>query len=279
MATLHVPLLTQGRGREIAYPTRDGRPMGETDLHRRRMNDAIETLELYYEGRKVYVTGNILVFYEPGNRRKHVSPDVMVVKGVEPRERDNYLLWEERKAPNVVIEVTSKSTKEEDLDEKHEIYRDVIKVKEYFLFDPRSEYLDPPLQGRRLVSGRYVRIRPIKGRLPSLELGLHLEKQGRKLRFYDPRKGEWLLTPRELSQRAEAEWRRAEAERQIAEARRQQAVAEQRLAEARRQQADAERRQVEAEKQQAEADRQRAEAENESLRREIEALKRRLGGA
>ncbi|MBI4606479.1 MAG: Uma2 family endonuclease [Planctomycetes bacterium] len=202
----------------IAYPTSDGRPMGETDLHRDDMVDAIETLKLFYEGQKVYVSGNILLYYKPGNRRKHVSPDVLVAKGLEQRQRDYYLLWEEGKPPDVVIEVTSESTREEDLEDKLEIYCDQVKVKEYFLFDPRSEYLDPPLQGYRLERGAYVPIASEGGRLPSRELGLHLEKSGTTLRFYNPLTGKWLPTREEARQAAEAARREAEAARQRAEA-------------------------------------------------------------
>jgi Uma2 family endonuclease len=244
MAIVPIQPAHQDRADQLGYPTSDGRPMGETDLHRCQMFDAIETLKLFFAGRQVYVTGNLLLCYRPGNRRKHVSPDVMVVKGIEPRERENYLPWVEGKGPDVVIEVTSASTRDEDEDEKAEIYRDIIRVKEYFLFDPRAEYLSPPLQGFRWVDGRYVPIELVDGRLPSLELGLHLEKQESTLRFFDPSAGEVLLTPNERRERAE------EAQRLAEEARRQ-----------------------------AEEARRQAAAENELMRREIESLKKRLGGS
>ena len=48
---------------------------------------------------------------------------------------------------------------------------------EYFLFDPRSEYLKPSLRGFRLIAGEYRPIEPIDGRLPSEMLGLHLEQR------------------------------------------------------------------------------------------------------
>lgn len=189
---------------DIIYPTSDGKPMGETDLHRNVMVATIDTLTTYYAGQQVYVSGNILLFYRPGNMRRHVSPDVMVVRGLEQRDRDNYLLWEEGRAPNVVIEVTSESTRDEDLADKMEIYRDEIGVAEYFLFDPRSEYLNPSLQGHRLSRGRYRPITAVGGRLPSVELGLHLEADGQRLRFYDPAGQRWLPTPQE----SHLEWRR-----------------------------------------------------------------------
>lgn len=179
--------------------------MGETDLHRNIMFELIESLKLYYATQRVYVSGNILLFYQPGNRRRHVSPDVLVVKGSDPRERENYLLWEEELPPNMVIEVTSESTREEDLYDKLEIYRDRVRVPEYFLFDPRGEYLNPPLQGYRLRAGEYIRIQPVSGRLPSRELGLHLERHEHRLRLFDPATGSWIPTLHEAHRAAEAQ--------------------------------------------------------------------------
>src|SRR5262245_26150699 len=92
---------TPRRRREVDYPTSDGKPMAETDLHRRRMADSIDSLDDYFANEpQVYVSGNLLLYYERGNRRKHVSPDVFVVRGVPKLPlRDHYLLWEEGKGP------------------------------------------------------------------------------------------------------------------------------------------------------------------------------------
>jgi Uma2 family endonuclease len=196
----------------IDYPTTDGRPMAETELHGLVMVALIQTLREYFRARpRVYVWGNLLVFYQRGDRRKHVSPDVFVVRGVPKRVRDNYLIWEEGKAPEFVIELTSSSTRREDQTRKFALYRDVLKVKEYFLFDPFQDYLDPPLQGYRLRAGRYVPIRPVDGRLPSRVVGLHLERDGSDLRLWDPQTGLRLLTPEEAL-RAENERLRREIE-------------------------------------------------------------------
>lgn len=215
MAVLATPVTTKASLPEIHYPSSDGRPMGETDVHRNVMAAVIDMLKMHYAGRPVYVSGNLLVYYRPGNKRRHVSPDVLVVKGLEPRDRDSYLLWEEGRAPNVVLEVTSESTQEEDLQDKFEIYRDDVRVAEYFLFDPRAEYLNPALQGYRLRRGRYEPIAPVAGRLPSRELELHLEADGSRLRFYDPVGGRWLPTPQEacLQKDAALEQKDAELER------------------------------------------------------------------
>jgi len=224
------------------YPTSDGKPMAETDWHRDLMNALIQTLKVWYAAQsRVYVSGNLLLFYEQGSRRRHVSPDVFVVKGIAKHDRPNYLLWEERKGPDVAIELTSSSTRREDMEDKYYLYQDTLRVKEYFLFDPLGDYLTPPMQGHRLRRGLYHPIRFVGGRLPSQVLGLHLERNGRELRLHNPETGQWLPTPLEMAVEAEAA----------------------------RQEADAAR-------QEADAARQFAEAENERLRRELAALRRRL---
>jgi Uma2 family endonuclease len=193
--------------------------MAETDWHRILMNDTIETLDVYHaDDPMVYVSGNILVFHEQGNKRRHVSPDVLVVRGVEKRRRPNYLVWEEGKGPDVVIELTSSSTRREDQTDKMALYRDVLKVREYFLFDPFGDWLDPPLQGYRLRGGKYVRIRPRQGRLPSKVLGLHLERDGDRLRLWDPATQAWLPTPREAKEQAERHAEQADRRADQAEA-------------------------------------------------------------
>jgi Uma2 family endonuclease len=172
------------------YPTSDGKPMAETDRHRQLMFDLIEVLKARYAGDPdTYVSGNLLLFYDPKDKRKHLSPDCMVVFGVPDEERLNYLTWEEGKGPDVVFELTSSSTKSEDTRKKFEKYRDVLKVREYFLFDPYEDYLDPSMQGYRLRGGQYVTIQPRDGRLPSQLLGLHLERDGSDLRLWDPATG------------------------------------------------------------------------------------------
>jgi Uma2 family endonuclease len=186
------------------YPTSDGKPMAETDWHRILMTLLIEMLsEHFAQQRKVYVSGNLLLFYEEGNRRQHVSPDVFVVRGVEKRLRPNYLVWQEGRAPQVVIELTSSSTRREDLTTKMALYRDTLQVREYFLFDPYGDYLDPPLQGYRLRQGQYRPIRPAAGRLPSQVLGLHLERDGESVHLWNPATGGRLLSNQDLRRRAE----------------------------------------------------------------------------
>ncbi len=214
---------------EVEYPTSDGKPMAETDIHRDQMVEAIEVLKgRYANDPDVYVSGNLLIYYVEGKPRKHRSPDVFVVWGVPKHDRLVYKIWEECVAPQVVIEITSKTTRKEDLKEKLVIYRDEWKVREYFLFDPLGDYLDPPLQGHRLVRGKYKPIEPDEnGRLHSELLGLDLEARGKRLVFWDPATGKEVVRPevrfgREMQERAEKAETELEKLRQELEALRRQ---------------------------------------------------------
>jgi Uma2 family endonuclease len=201
------------------YPTSDGKPMAETDIHRDLMLALIETLKWWFTDEPdVYVSGNLLVFYEKGDKRIHVSPDVFVVRGVRKGQRPNYLLWEEQPL-DVVIELTSKTTMIEDIEEKYNLYVGKLGVKEYFLFDPEQEYLKPSFQGYRRAKDGFRPIKPVADRLPSKALGLHLERDGKHLRLWNPSDGSRLPTPGE---RADSEAARAnQAEEEVERLRRE----------------------------------------------------------
>ena len=206
----------------VHYPESDGKPMGETDVHRDEMVREIEILRRFFEGQCVYVSGDLLVYYRQGDPKRFVVPDVFVVKGLEPQQRRVFKLWVERQAPHVVFEVTSRKSKKTDTVTKPKLYRR-LGIQEYFVFDPTQDYLDPPLQGYRLVSGDYVPIRAdAEGRLASEELGLRLQAGPRQLMFFRP-DGQRLLTEREARQ-AEAAARQAEAAARQAEAAARQAA-------------------------------------------------------
>ena len=121
---------------------------------------------------------------------------------------------EEEETPDVVIEISSKSTTFADQNAKWTIYERRLRVGEYFLFDPLKEYLAPPFQGYRLVRGRYRPILPVDKRLPSNALNLELGIKDGWLRLYSPSTKQWLLTP---SEQAEALRRETEARRQAEE--------------------------------------------------------------
>jgi len=192
--------------RDVHYPDSDGKPMAETDLHRDEMYDLIKALDRRYrDAPDVYVSGNLFLYYTKGDPRAVVAPDVFLVKGVPKRSRRIYKLWEEGRPPSLVIELTSDSSQDEDLAKKKPCY-ERLGVEEYFLHDPNQDYLDPALQGFRLVNGRYQRIPPeANGSLRSLTTGLLLRTEGKKLRLVDAATREPLPWSEELDAQLEQE--------------------------------------------------------------------------
>ena len=189
----------------VYYPESDGEPMAETDTHRKQMTYLLDALEDYFRGdADVYVAGNLFVYYREGDPTRVVAPDVFVVKGVPKRNRRIYQVWKEGKAPDVVFELTSRGTQQEDLGPKKGTY-EMLKVQEYFIFDPLGEYLEPRLVGFRLAEWGYRRV--AEEPLVSQMLGLELRVEGEMLRLVDPETGEKFLTSlesQEARRRAEA---------------------------------------------------------------------------
>ena len=179
--------------------------MAETDTHRKQMTYLLDALEDYFRGdADVYVAGNLFVYYREGDPTRVVAPDIFVVKGVPKHNRRIYQVWKEEKAPDVVFELTSRDTRQEDLGPKKGTY-EMLKVQEYFIFDPLGEYLEPRLVGFRLEEWGYRRIADEP--LVSQVLGLVLRVEGEMLRLVDPATGEKMLTSlesQEARRRAEA---------------------------------------------------------------------------
>ena len=203
----------------IFYPEPDGEPMAESDPARDYLVYGVEALKLYFQNRSnVYVSGNLWLSYQQGVRDAVVSPDVFVVFGVENRQRQSYKVWEENgKTPDWVLEVTSRSTRHKDEEEKPKTYAQ-IGVTEYFQYDPTGDYLKPPLKGSRLVGNRYQSIAPnymqdgtvcFSSQVLGLEMRLLVDG---RLRFFNPQTGEYLRNYTEERARGDRERIRADRE-------------------------------------------------------------------
>lgn len=185
----------------VQYPSSDGKPVAETERHFMRLVGAAYGIRKHVAARDdVYVGSNMLVYDEPGNPRRHLSPDIFVAFGVRRGERDLFKIWEE-KPPAFVLEITSASTRREDERTKRQRYAQ-WGVDEYFLYDPRGEWLKPPLQGFELRGKRYRKMREVtlpngERGLGSESLGLGLWLKGSELRLHDPATGRDLPTPEE----------------------------------------------------------------------------------
>lgn len=234
---------------EPFYPSADGEPVAETYDHLYALLTVLEVLRQYLEGRQATVLGNQFLYYAQGFPRLRVAPDVMVIFDVTPGGRDNYKIWEEGQVPSVVFEMTSESTREQDQIFKKTLYAQ-IGVQEYWLFDPKAEWIADQLQGYRLRGDQYELIQDFC----SQPLQLRLQVEGKLIGFYRQDTGEKLLIPDEL----------ARALRQEVVARQQAEV-----------QVEQERQRTEQEHQRAEQERQRAEQAElqvEQLKAQLKAL-------
>ena len=196
--------------------------------------------------------------FPTGSRREVRYPDLLIAFNVDPKAfetRNGYLIPEQGKPPDFVLEVASASTGEEDETAKRADYES-MGVLEYWRFDHTGgEYHSAPLAGDRLVDGRYVPIEiarvgneNYRGHSDALNLDLCWERG--KLRWYDPVEGRYLWTFGETEDERATERRgRIAAERRADAAERRADTAERRAdtAEARAEEERAARLALEAE--------------------------------
>lgn len=219
---------SNARATEVVYPSSDGEPLAETSVHVDAIINAVVALRQYLAGRQAIVLADQFLYYAEGFPKLRVAPDVMVIENVVPGPRDNYKTWEEGTVPSVIFEMTSKGTQKYDQETKRVLYEQ-LEVPEYWLFDPKGEWITEKLRGYRLAGDRYI---PITDGL-SLALGLRLEIEDALISFYRQNTGERLLPPQELVEALRAEQlARAAAEERAQFSQNQAAQAEQRAIEA-----------------------------------------------
>ncbi len=141
---------------EVHYSERDRKPFGETQLHVSNLFHTAMALESWFaDDPQVFIAGALIPHYVEGDGRSYVRPDLFVARDVANLPpRCNYLLWKEGKGPDVVIEFTCPETEEEDRETKMALYRDALRVPEYFLFDPHGKWLKSKLRGYRPAAAR-----------------------------------------------------------------------------------------------------------------------------
>ena len=147
-------------------------------------------------------------------------PDLLIAFDVDPaayRARNGYLIEEQGKAPDFVLEVASPSTASKDIGEKRADY-EALGIGEYWRFDRTGEHHGTRLAGDRLVGGVYVPMeveeRP-DGVLEGLSeaLNLRLRWTDGALGVHDPETGLHIATLRSERARADSERARADGER------------------------------------------------------------------
>ena len=193
------------------YPESDGKPMAETERHFRELLKNFNRIEDHFAHiPDVYVLGDMMMYYEEGNPRKSISPDIFVAFGIGRKERRIYKIWEEGKPPDFVLEFASKGTYRNDLTRKVRLYAS-IGIPEYFVYDVDRRYLPTPLMGFRLIGDEYIEIPALaNGGLQSETLGLEFHVLEDSLGIYDPKAEAWLKTSAERAEDAEGRAENAE---------------------------------------------------------------------
>lgn len=219
----------------IDLPSADGEPL-ESNWHRLQINLLDDIVGQHWSDRQdFYIGGNMFVYYslQQVRNRDYKGPDFFVVKGVDGSYlRDKWVAWEENgRLPDVIIELMSPSTLDEDLGNKRTLYARTFRTPEYFCYDPDARQL----LGWRLNPTTYTRLKLDKrGWMWSQELdgylglweGVYHRENATWLRLFDAT-GQLIPTKAEAAQeRAEVEYQRAESERERAETEYQRAEAE-----------------------------------------------------
>lgn len=185
---------------QIFYPSSDGEPVAETYTHLYALLTTLEVLRQYLTGQQGTVLANQFLYYAQGFPKLRVAPDVMVIFDVAPGGRDNYKIWEEGKVPSVIFEITSKGTQNQDINQKKTLYEQ-LEVQEYWLFDPKGEWVEEKLRGYRLRGESYELITDSRSEPLKLRLSIEDELIG----FYREDTGDKLLIPDELATKLQQE--------------------------------------------------------------------------
>jgi Uma2 family endonuclease len=281
--------------RQLQLPEEDETPL-ESHYHALQQQLLAEVIHQHFKGRTDYFCGtNMFVFYSreqaqgitdfvEGKRESapYKGPDLLVVVGVDgTKRRKHWVVWDEDdRFPDLIVEITSPSTKSKDTGENLKLFAQVFRTREYFWYDEEAgEWMGYRLQGESYVpievNARGWRWSEVLGAWLGVSELPYRGWRYRWLRLYDVG-GRLVPTGEEL---AAAERERAEAERQRAEQAERRIERERRRAERERQRAEAERQRAEQERLLREQERQRAEAERqraEQERQRAEQAERRL---
>jgi len=248
--------------------TWDEMAMPEGDLHFQAKVRTMDVLKGYFrtQRRHVYLGAELPIYY-PGERR--FAPDLLAVLDVETHERNKWVVSQEGRGLDWVLEVHVGGDRKKDAEYNVERYAR-LGIPEYFIYDRARQRLEayrlPSPEARQ-----YERMAPEQGRYRSEVLGLELEVAEGKLQLWA---GTALLLEsyelwarvkeklEEVQQRADEEARLREQE-----TRRREEAERLREEEARRREEESRRREEESRR------REEAERRVAELQAELERLK------
>jgi len=189
----------------VFYPESDGKPMAETDLHRNLMFKVIHMLQSAFP--QSYASGNLCLYYEEGNPRKMISPDSLLSQEQHPQEKRIYKIWEDGPI-DLVVEISSFSTKREDHHKKKKIYEQLLEIPYYVIFDP----LAIQMHVFELEDQKYILMEAqLNGHYPLKGLGIQIAiEDANSLRLFDEDGNKILTREEQAVQREEQAVQREE---------------------------------------------------------------------
>ena len=164
------------------------------------------------------VAGERYITREPGAPAEdRMAPDLLVSFNADVqayRDSNGYIISEQGKPPDFVLEIASRSTGRQDVEKKRPAYA-ALGIPEYWRFDETGEFHGTMLAGDRLVDNQYEPI-PIEtveeGVLQgySSVLNLLIRWDHGDLGWHDPETGQHINTFQQERARADAEQTRAD---------------------------------------------------------------------
>ena len=186
----------QGRFRLPDPPQREPDEMTQYDSLFKTGNSRYLALHLGHPETTLVEADRWIVPDESFNKSRARRPDLLVAFDVYPQayEASNgYVVSEQGKPPDFVLEIASRRTGRIDVTEKREDYA-ALGIGEYWRFDETRQYHGARLAGERLVDAEYVAIDieelpggGLRGYNAALDLNLRWERG--ELVFYNPGTG------------------------------------------------------------------------------------------
>ncbi|MBP0013733.1 MAG: Uma2 family endonuclease [Roseofilum sp. SBFL] len=183
-------LLSQAQIEARLYPESDGKPMADNTVQFRLMTTIVGGFSVLFKERQdVFVAGDLLWYPKKKEtltaaEKKLPSsqaPDIMVVLGVEKKDRGSYKQWEEGNiVPQVAIEIVSPSNDKGGMENKFRFY-DYYGVEEYYVYDPELNQL----QGWLRSGGKLIEIPQMEGWRSPL-LGVSFSTSEKQLQVFAP---------------------------------------------------------------------------------------------
>jgi hypothetical protein len=203
------------------YPSSDN--MGE-DAVQRDIAEMLRPLLIRYlaeRGIQAYVGADQFIYWEKGNPRACVAPDVYVMPGLSQRVAPRcWKIWQTGIVPSFALEVLSEENEGKDVDDGPQRY-EALGVEELVLFDPYVDVGSGRTRFRRYRrdgGGKLARVEATnEDRVRSEVLGCYLRAEGERpelrLRIATGPRGETLVpTAEERAAAAEERMKAASAE-------------------------------------------------------------------